>query len=236
MKAFLLCAGMGTRLGENAKGKPKSTLELPNGKPLIVYTIEMLKALGFSKVVIIVGYQKEVIENLVQPFGDFIKLYFNPFFPVSGTAGSLFHAREEFDGTSKMLLMNGDSFYTKELYEKMLNFKNHPALLIDKSKKDSADMKIRLDENDYCIEYDKGILKPDAESCDLIVISKEYSLQYKKNLEEVCSQDIKGAWWESAIVNFRHNFPVFTVDVEGEFWSEIDFLEDYERIIHYFKK
>ena len=236
MKAIIACAGMGTRLGVHSGGKPKSTLELPNGKPLIIYTIEMLKSLGFTKIVLVVGFKKEILEELVKPFGDLVKTYFNPFFEVSGTAGSFFHAKEEFDGSSKMLLMNGDSFYTKEIYEKILNFKDSPVLLIDKARKDNADMKIRLDEKNYCIEYDKGIQKADAESCDLFVISKEYSLIYKKNLEEICYTQVKTAWWESAIINYGNTLPVHTLDVEGDFWSEIDYLEDYERIINYFKQ
>lgn len=235
LKAVIACAGMGTRLGENAQGKPKSTLELPNGKPLIIYTIEMLKSLGFSKVSLIVGYKKEVIEELVKPFGSFIQLYYNPFFSVSGTAGSFYHAIEEFDGTADMLLMNGDSFYIKEIYEEILKSPKSPLLLVDKSKKDAADMKVRLDENDNCIEYDKGILKPDAESCDLFFISSNYAKHYKNFLYKTCFESIKTAWWESAIIDNRDQFPVYTIDVNGKFWSEIDFIEDYERIIRYFK-
>jgi L-glutamine-phosphate cytidylyltransferase len=236
MKAIITCAGMGTRLGSHSAGKPKSMLELPTGKPLIVYTIETLKSLGFTKVVLVVGYKKEIIEDAVKDFGDFVKIYNNPFFSVSGTAGSMFHARDEFDGSSKILLMNGDSFYIKEIYQELLSSVKSPILLIDKSRKDIADMKIRLDKNDFCIEYDKGILNPDAESCDLMCISADYSKYYKTFLEHSCFENIKTAWWEGVIIDNRSQFPVHTLDVNGKFWSEIDFIEDYERIIKYFKQ
>jgi choline kinase len=235
MKAIIACAGLGSRISSHIEGKPKSTLELPNGKPLLVYTIEVLKDLGFNKIVVIVGYKKEIIEDLVKPFKDLVKIYFNPFFEVCGSAGSFFIAKEEFDGSSKMLLMNGDSFYTKEIYEKLLKEQKSPILLIDKSRKEIANTKVVLDENDCCIEYDKDITEWDAESCDLFLISAKYSLRYKIQLEELCQVKIKTGWWENAMTDFCNKFPVYTKDIGGAFWRQIDYLEDYEKIIHYFK-
>lgn len=45
MKAIIACAGMGTRIAKHIEEKPKSTLKLPNGKPLILYTVETLRVL-----------------------------------------------------------------------------------------------------------------------------------------------------------------------------------------------
>ena len=235
MKAIIACAGVGSRISSHIEGKPKCALELPNGKPLLVYTIEILKDLGFTKIVVIVGYKKEIVEEIVKPFEGLVKTYFNPFFEVCGSAGSFFIATEEFDGSSKMLLMNGDSFYTKEVYEKLIKERKSPMLLIDKSKKEIANTRVVLDENECCVEYDKDITEGDAESCDLFFISPDYSIQYKNQLEELCQVKIKTGWWENAMTDFCTKFPVYTKDVEGGFWRQIDYLEDYEKIIHYFK-
>jgi len=58
--AIVLAAGKGTRI--NAENKNKVMFRL-NGKPMIGYTVENLKAAGFEKIVVVVGFAKESVIN-----------------------------------------------------------------------------------------------------------------------------------------------------------------------------
>lgn len=42
-------------------------------------------------------------------------------------------------------------------------------------------------------------------------------------------------WWEDAIYSFVGERPVHVKDVAGSFWAEVDFIEDYERILEFRK-
>ncbi len=60
MAAIVLAAGKGTRI--NAKEINKVMYPLA-GKPMLWYTINLLKKVGFSKIIIVVGFLKESIIN-----------------------------------------------------------------------------------------------------------------------------------------------------------------------------
>jgi choline kinase len=42
-------------------------------------------------------------------------------------------------------------------------------------------------------------------------------------------------WWENVLYSFTDfkEKNIYTVDVNGLFWSEIDYFDDYERILNY---
>lgn len=42
-------------------------------------------------------------------------------------------------------------------------------------------------------------------------------------------------WWENVLYSFTDNTDIHTIDVGGRFWSEIDYFDDYERILSYIK-
>jgi MurNAc alpha-1-phosphate uridylyltransferase len=62
MTAMILAAGLGTRMRPLTNHTPKPLLKV-GGKPLIVWHIERLKALGFNHIVINVAYLGEKIIN-----------------------------------------------------------------------------------------------------------------------------------------------------------------------------
>lgn len=65
-------AGMGTRLGELTKDTPKALIKV-GGRPMVSYAIQLLKALGFKKIVVVGGYlYPQVQEYLAKEYPDVI--------------------------------------------------------------------------------------------------------------------------------------------------------------------
>lgn len=61
--AIILGAGKGTRMNEGkASPIPKVMFEI-NHQPVIKYSVDLIKDAGIEKVVVVVGYKKELIEN-----------------------------------------------------------------------------------------------------------------------------------------------------------------------------
>ena len=42
-----------------------------------------------------------------------------------------------------------------------------------------------------------------------------------------------GMWWENVLYSLTDKREIHTLDVKGIFWSEIDYFDDYERILDY---
>src|SRR5437763_4913894 len=62
MKAVILAAGKGTRMGQLTDECPKPMLKAW-GKPILVQIIEGLRANGISEIFVVTGFRAEVIEQ-----------------------------------------------------------------------------------------------------------------------------------------------------------------------------
>ena len=79
MRAIILAAGMGTRLRPLTDNKPKSLVEVA-GEAMAERQVRFLKEKGIDDIVMVVGYQKEAFEYLVDRYG--VRLVFNEKFDV----------------------------------------------------------------------------------------------------------------------------------------------------------
>ena len=61
MKAIILAAGMGTRLGKYTENLPKCMLNF-NGKTLIQHQIDTLRECGITDIIIVKGHVPEKIQ------------------------------------------------------------------------------------------------------------------------------------------------------------------------------
>lgn len=68
--AVILCGGKGTRLNDGLRYNPAIETPKPlievGGKPFVSYAINMLKGVGITDIVLLVGYMKEAYEQLKQ--------------------------------------------------------------------------------------------------------------------------------------------------------------------------
>ena len=62
MKALVLAAGRGSRLGDGTAAMNKCMLRL-GGKPLVQYSLENAVRAGISEIVVVVGYRAQDIIN-----------------------------------------------------------------------------------------------------------------------------------------------------------------------------
>lgn len=113
MKAFILAAGFGTRMGELTERLPKPLLKI-NGFPLLAYTLFQLYRWNVDEAVINLHYQSGMISDYLKDF---------PYFPVTksyentilGTAGGVRNALSLLDTDSHFILINPDTvFFSNE--------------------------------------------------------------------------------------------------------------------------
>ena len=56
-----------------------------------------------------------------------------------------------------------------------------------------------------------------------------------ENLEELVEQERYDLWWENALYEYITEVPVHVKDVSDFFWAEIDYIDDYKRILEYIR-
>lgn len=234
MKVILLAAGRGTRISRMVKEVPKSTLPI-GGKPLIRITVEMLVERGME-VIVCVGYQQEKIKEALEGYS--VKYYFNPFYDVTNSIASLWFAREELQG--ECLILNADVFFSTRILNMIIEEKRPAVMLVDKSRRTTGDYFFATTDNGCIKKYGKD-LPLQLRSCEYVgvgKISEEFMTTFKERLEQMINESKHDKWWENVLYSFtdKDEKQIHTRDVEGLFWSEIDYFDDYERILNYLNK
>ena len=146
MKAMLFAAGLGTRLGEFTKDRPKALVEI-NGKTLLELSVEYLKSYGVTSIVINVHhFADKIIDFLKQ------KNNFGIEFIISDetemlleTGGGLLKAREHF--TEDFIVYNTDIITDLNLNELVAFHKNHDGIASLAVRKRETQRYIIFDEN-----------------------------------------------------------------------------------------
>ena len=148
MKAIILAAGFGTRLGELTRDTPKILIDM-NGKTVLELILNNLKKYGFDDVIINVHFLADLIEEeavrLSEKLGISITIS-DERDMLLDTGGGVYNARE-FLGNEPFLLYNGDiltdlnlkalfDFHTRKDAAATVAIRNRPAnrvFLVDKN-------------------------------------------------------------------------------------------------------
>jgi len=231
MKAILLAAGRGTRISRMVKEIPKSTLPV-KGVPLIQLTVDMLQRKGIETVVCI-GYQQNMIQDALKDYK--VSYYVNPFYDVTNSIASLWFAREELEGDC--LVINADVFFSDVILKMIVEDPHQAVMLVDKSRRKTGDYFFSTTDNGCIRKYGKE-LPLQYRSCEYVGVSKisrMFMPHFTKRLNELINASKHNLWWEDTLYSFtkEDEHQIYTRDVEGLFWSEIDYFDDYERILNY---
>lgn len=229
MKAILLAAGVGTRIARELQ-LPKSCLEV-NGKPIIRHTVELLKDNGIPTTVV-VGYEKSTIFDALS--GLDVDYFFNPFYKVTNSIASLWFARERLNGEDDLLIGNADVFFEQSILDIVTDGRKPRTMLVDKTRVEVGDYFVKtVDGRLTAYGKELPLSERTAEYVGLACIRSEAVCDFSTSLETLVEQGRYNLWWENALYEFCLEKPVYIKDVEGRFWGEIDYIEDYKRILAY---
>lgn len=231
MKAILLAAGRGTRISRMVREIPKSTLPI-NGVPLIKVTVDILRSRGIE-IVVCVGYQQNAIRDALKDHD--VTYYFNPFYDVTNSIASLWFARQEL--TEDCLILNADVFFSDTILQMIMEEEHDAVMLVDKTRRKTGDYFFSTTDNGCIQKYGKD-LPLQYRSCEYVGVSKvsaRFMPHFLQRLDELITASKHDKWWEDTLYSFtaEGKYSIYTKDVEGHFWSEIDYFDDYERILNY---
>ena len=113
MRAILLAAGLGTRLGELGRDTPKCLIQV-GSEPLLGRLLAQLFDAGIEKVLVNTHHRTELIHDFVaqSAFASRVLVTYEP--ELLGTAGTL-RANWDFFQGEPGIVLHGDNYFGKEL-------------------------------------------------------------------------------------------------------------------------
>ena len=231
MRALLLAAGRGTRISRYLNGNPKCTVKISNDISLIQYTVNQLKKHGVEDIAVVTGYRHYVVEQVLQ--NQKIKWFYNPFFDVTNSIASAWFAKS-FIQNDDIIIMNADVFCEECLYDELLSVKQSPVVFYDSSRIVDADYRFYC-ENNEVKKYGKdlSVEETSGEYVGIARFDSSFIPLFLEQLDQMIGQQQHSLWWENVLYSKSAQVPLNAYDVSGKFWAEVDYVEDYRRIIDF---
>lgn len=231
MRALLLAAGRGTRISRYLSGNPKCTVDIGEEK-LISYTINMLREKGISEIGIVLGYKAQIIKDTLKH--ERVTYFYNPFFDVTNSIASAWFAKEFIKEDEDLMIMNADVYLEPAILDHVLECKKNPVLFSDERRKEEADYKFKY-EDGILQKYGKELEGDDitGEYIGVAKIGTNMIKTFVNKMEVMINQQQHSVWWENILYSMVGTRNIFVENIGEKFWAEVDYIEDYERILKF---
>jgi len=226
-----MAAGRGTRISRSIEDNCKCTLDI-GGISLIRHTVQMLLDADIE-VHIVVGFNKYRIMESLQGLPVFY--HDNVFYSITNSLASLWFAKEELAGDA-VILGNADVFWEKQLLSILMEETRDCVMLCDSTRVKQGDYLFKVID-EAIVAYGKGMdcRQANCEYVGLAMIQGEMIARCRERLLQMIDGQRVGAWWEQILYSMTSERQIWAKDIAGHFWAEIDYIEDYNRILEYRK-
>lgn len=224
MRAILLAAGRGRRLGQDL---PKCLLSI-EGRTLLERHIEILAAVGISALTIVVGYQKEAIREHIASLKSPLPIDFveNPRF-VHGSIVSLQVAASHLvDGG---IWMDADVLYPAGLMRLLVESKHENCVLADGRSEETGEEMMLGTRGGRVFKIARRVGKDwdfAGESVGFARVGAAGAKVMQRLLDEEVDAERLDQEYEAAMDRAFAEIPFGYERVDAFAWTEIDFEED----------
>ena len=236
MKAVMLAAGIGARLGPAVTEHAPKVLLRFGGKSLLQRHVEILRRQGVGELVLGVGYHQDEIEQEIADLRaeGFVRTVFNEDYD-QGNIVTLWTLRDELCCGGPVLLMDADVLYDEGLLRRLVTSRHQNCLLLDRAFTPGDEPVKLCIRNGEIVEFRKwlsaefdfcgesvGLFKLSAPVAEKIIAqTKLYLMQGRR--QEPYEEAIRDVLLTSERRTFSFE------DISGMAWIEIDFAADVER-------
>ena len=230
MKAIILSAGQGSRLGHLVDDRPKCLIDF-NGRSLLDRQLDTLETNGVREAVVVTGFHDELVSEAIarRSGGPTVRTIFNPFYKVADNTGSLFMAREELGGDC--LVWNGDTLVSDALMRRVVgndagHLRHHrPQAIVRRGRHEGRRRRGRAAARDRQADR-RGV---NAEFIGLLAFRAGGAERFREAIERAMrTSEGTTIWYLRVIHHLAQTDEVWTLDIEGEEWGEVDFPADVE--------
>ena len=252
MKAIIIAAGMGKRMGDLTDDCPKCLVKTGN-TTLLDNAINRLKAENIHDVAIVVGYQKQQIQDKFKN----LTYFHNPDYKHNNILHSLLAAKDYMD--DDVIISYSDIWLDKTPIANLVNHKGDCVISVDKDWEKnyvgrtdhpvSEAEKVIYNEKNHALTLGKHILGSEfppsqcGEFIGLCKLSKTFCREFIQIFEELNNQltsdspfQYSQSWLKSYLTDFFNELISRRIEIDCSLhsggWQEMDTLQDYQRLCH----
>ena len=238
MKAVIIAAGYGTRLGDLTKKIPKSLIDI-NGKSILKRQIESLQSKGITEIIIVTGPNHE---KFLEKKLKYVK---DNFYENHEQLGSLMEARNFFN--DELLILFSDVLFDNQVISKIIDSDSDFNIAVDydweknyvgRTEHPISQADLVLIKNNLVLKIMKNLTPVNnfkiGEFIGIIKLSQKASekfLNHYTNLEKSVNKiKISKKWYLTNMLQdlIDNNNPITPIEIDGN-WCEIDTVQDLER-------
>ncbi len=232
MKAVILAAGIGTRMPEITRGRPKCLIEIGE-KTILERQIEILRKNSIEKIYVVIGYKADNVREILGNIDD-VELIMNEEYETTENIYSLYLVCNYLKG-GEFILLNGDAIFEEGIIKKLIS-KEGDIAPIDSKYYDLEELKVR-ERNGRVVEIlPKNTSKEmsDGSTIGIFKLSSKGSEILFDEIESCIEKELKSEWFEYALNNILKKIKMYYEDVHGLKWIEVDTVEDIKKAIEIF--
>ena len=219
MKAIILAAGLGSRLGRLTRNNHKSLIKIGK-KTILQRLIDQYESIGITNINIICGHQKK---KIIEKFPKY-KTFFYPHYKKTNNLHTLYYFKELLN--DDCIISFADIILQKSILKNLSKSKNKITLSVDTSSVREGTMKIDIDKKKllYLGNNPKiisgnyiGVMKIKKSACKTLIksmksiINKSNNFYFTESINNIINKKI---------------YPVNYQDIKKKFWIEIDDMKD----------
>ena len=225
MKAIILAAGIGSRLGYSV---PKPLTLLGTGGSILKRQVQFLSEyIGMHNILIVIGYKKDLI---METFPELLYIY-NNFFDTTNTSKSLLLALQKIDEKEDVIWLNGDVVFEKELLLKIINC-SQSCMAVNTNSVGEEEIKYNTSGDGMINEVSKIVNNSLGEAVGINKIIGRNKNLVIRGLKECDNQD----YFEKGIeLSIQSGLKMKPENISEYLCMEIDSIEDLTNINHKLK-
>ncbi len=232
MKAVILAAGMGTRLGAHAQGNPKCLLEI-DGSTLLERSLTNLSDAGVRDAVIVLGFRGAAITELIgnEYKGIDVTYVENLEYANTGNMYSLARAKDILK--TDTMILEGDLIYQGDAITRLIDAPEKDVILVGRLLHHGDDVFIRTNEHGHITDLGVKMDRNEEAVGALLGISK-YSPEFIEKLFVQADSDFAQGntnfhYEETVLETSKSGHPIHALLCHDIHWTEVDNENDLKR-------
>jgi 2-aminoethylphosphonate-pyruvate transaminase len=227
--AVILAAGMGTRLKDEGKTKPKGFLHMGR-RPIIQESIDKLLRADIRQIIIVTGHHFEFYDRLKESYPGIIETIYNSQYARSGSMYSLYCARARL--LEDFLLLESDIIYEERALSEILQFSKVNGVLLSGPTASGDEVYVAVSGARIIgMSKDLGEIGSNIAG-ELVGITKVSRFLFKGMItaaEAMFGHTLQVAYETDCLSAVALWYPLYYHLVPDLIWSEIDAPSDFRR-------
>jgi len=226
MKAIILAAGVGKRLGGSVVEHPKCLLDL-DGRTLLDRMLDALNEVGVSEIFIVVGHLAGQVQAAVAGRPG-VRTLVNPDYR-KGAILSLWTAREALE--DDVLVMDADVLFPPAMLRRLVDSPDANCFLMDRRAANDGEAQMLMAREGRVLDITRG-LRGDYDACGesvgFLKLDRQGALALRELLEQALDGGQDGIEHEEVYPRLMQRCRIGFEPADEYRWMEIDFPEDVE--------